>query len=67
MADVHRLSKDDPKVVYMGPANGPFRCGRCKFFHKPHDCEKVSGKIDMGGCCNLFKPKGGGSGTTYSS
>ena len=52
-----RLPADDPKVNYMGPEDGPFRCGLCEYFigdNKP--CEKVSDPIKTKGCCNLFEP-----------
>lgn len=54
--DGGKLEKDDPKVVYMGPEKGPFKCQRCEYFKTPHACAKVDGEIDAHGCCNLFDP-----------
>lgn len=51
-----KLEQDDPKVVYMPPSKGPFRCGGCEYFLEPHACSKVFGHIDANGCCNLFEP-----------
>lgn len=44
-------------VVYMGPENGPFRCGSCEYFSEPNACQKVEGIIQPEACCNLFSPK----------
>jgi hypothetical protein len=46
----------DPSVMYMPPSKGPFMCGRCEYFRKPHTCIKVEGHIEEAGCCNLFDP-----------
>jgi hypothetical protein len=61
-----------PKVGYMGPDAGPFRCGSCNHYKetdKGSGCnqkeviaELGAGKtglaaIDQDGCCNEFEPK----------
>jgi hypothetical protein len=54
---IGQLDKDDPKIAYMGPENGPFRCDECRFFkgdNKP--CSKVRQPVKAHGCCNKFKP-----------
>jgi len=51
-----KLPADDPKVSYMGPDKGPFKCSNCRYFDadgKP--CAKVSDPVKAEGCCNLFE------------
>jgi len=55
--DDGKLPGDDPAVVYMPPAKGPFLCGHCRYFVKDNaPCEKVSTPIETDGCCNLYEP-----------
>lgn len=61
-----------PKVGYMGPDNGPFRCGSCvhyKTTDKGSGCDDKEVRAELGegksglapvdenGCCNEFKPE----------
>src|SRR5437899_2995314 len=52
---VKKLAKSDPTVVYMSAADGPFRCGGCRFFQIGEACTKVAGDIYPDDCCNLYK------------
>lgn len=48
-----------PRVNYMGPKNGPFKCGHCKFFDsKKSFCQNkmIRTNVQAEGCCNLFEP-----------
>jgi hypothetical protein len=57
-----RFSMDkvpQPNAGYMGPENGPFKCGNCDFFDPTDsDCHVVAGKVDAEGCCNMFTKLG---------
>ena len=65
-----------PKVGYMGPVPGGFRCGNCQHYQRKKDgsgcddkdvrAELGEGKnglaaVDESGCCNEFKPAGKGN------
>ena len=52
---LHKLSKDDERVVYMPRESGPFMCAHCEYFKGPSSCAKVEGYIDPEGCCNLYE------------
>ncbi len=52
---LHKLSKEEPTVNYMGPEKGPFMCSHCEYFQGPSGCLKVKGYIDPQGCCNLYE------------
>src|ERR1700755_1834716 len=51
-----KLGKDDPRVTYMEPDSGPFKCGNCQHFGPPSSCAIVDGSIAPEGCCNLYAP-----------
>ncbi len=43
------------KVEAGYATDGPFYCGRCRFFIAPGACKKVQGVIRREDCCNYFK------------
>lgn len=47
-------SVDPITAGYLGPENGPFRCGSCAHYKGEGVCEIVAGPIDEEGVCNLF-------------
>ena len=53
-----------PKEVvgYLEGEGVPTFCGQCVYYTEhgrlSGECEKVEGKIDFGGCCNLYEFKG---------
>lgn len=55
--DAGKLPQTAHDVNYMGPSEAPFKCGHCEYFEAPSSCEKVAGKIDANGCCNLYSKK----------
>ena len=49
-----KQSKD--AVDYSAASDNPkTTCGRCVHFEAPDGCEKVEGKIAVGGWCKLFR------------
>ena len=49
------VAQSDPSANYMGPDQGPFKCGNCEYFQAPNSCQKVQGPIESEGCCNLYE------------
>jgi len=50
-----RVSKES--VGYTDTHQGNDSCGRCKYFHEPHLCRKVTGWVQAEGWCRLFEVK----------
>lgn len=45
--------------VNYRPAEAGKACANCTFFIEPSSCQKVAGKIDPGGVCDLWEPATG--------
>lgn len=53
-AEAARLAA--PGVNYMGPEEGPFKCGHCEYFDKGYCAnEAIQANVEAEGCCNLYE------------